>query len=35
MALTDFNQIRRNAHLPARIAAEIGREIVEGRIASG
>jgi DNA-binding FadR family transcriptional regulator len=35
LALTDFNQIRRNAHLPARIAAEIGREIVEGRIASG
>ncbi|MGF0538962.1 FadR/GntR family transcriptional regulator [Agrobacterium sp. ES01] len=31
----DFGQIRRGEHLPARIAAQIGREIVEGRIAPG
>lgn len=30
-----FSEIRRNEHLPTRIAAEIGREITEGRIVSG
>ena len=35
MAVADFNQIRRSEHLPARIAAQIGREITEGRIAPG
>lgn len=31
----DFGQIRRGEHLPARIAAQIGREIAEGRILPG
>lgn len=31
----DFSQIRRNEHLPARIASHIGREIAEGRILPG
>ncbi|MBW8301548.1 MAG: FadR family transcriptional regulator [Hydrogenophaga sp.] len=31
----DFGQIRRNEHLPARIAAQIGRDIAEGRIQPG
>lgn len=31
----DFGQISRSEHLPARIAAKIGREITEGRIAPG
>lgn len=35
MANTDFNQIRRSEHLPARIATQIGRQITEGRIAPG
>ncbi|OHV84249.1 FadR/GntR family transcriptional regulator [Rhizobium sp. LCM 4573] len=35
MATIDFSQIRRGEHLPARIAAQIGREISEGRIAPG
>lgn len=35
MAVVDFGQIRRSEHLPARIAAEIGREISEGRIEPG
>jgi Transcriptional regulators len=35
VAVADFNQIRRSEHLPARIAAQIGREITEGRIAPG
>lgn len=35
VAAVDFGQIRRNEHLPARIATEIGREISEGRIAPG
>lgn len=35
MVVADFSQIRRNEHLPARIAAQIGREISEGRIAPG
>ncbi|RWX81829.1 FadR family transcriptional regulator [Neorhizobium lilium] len=35
MAVADFNQIRRSEHLPARIAAQIGKEISEGRIAPG
>jgi DNA-binding FadR family transcriptional regulator len=35
LVATDFGQIRRNEHLPARIAAQIGREISEGRIAPG
>ncbi|CAD7048336.1 FadR family transcriptional regulator [Pseudorhizobium endolithicum] len=35
MTVADFNQIRRSEHLPARIAAQIGREISEGRIAPG
>jgi GntR family transcriptional repressor for pyruvate dehydrogenase complex len=35
MVVADFNQIRRSEHLPARIAAQIGREITEGRIAAG
>lgn len=30
-----FNEIRRSEHLPMRIASEIGREIVEGRIEAG
>lgn len=33
--VADFNQIRRNEHLPARIATQIGREISEGRILPG
>lgn len=33
--VTAFSEIRRNEHLPTRIAAEIGREITEGRIAPG
>lgn len=33
--VADFNQIRRNEHLPARIATQIGREISEGRISPG
>ncbi len=33
--VADFNQIRRNEHLPARIATQIGREISEGRISAG
>ena len=35
MVVADFNQIRRSEHLPTRIAGQIGREIVEGRIAPG
>ncbi|TWF58667.1 FadR/GntR family transcriptional regulator [Neorhizobium alkalisoli] len=35
MVVADFNQIKRSEHLPARIAAQIGREISEGRIAPG
>ena len=35
MAVADFNQIRRSEHLPARISAQIGREILEGRIGPG
>ncbi|HEX2148109.1 MAG TPA: FadR/GntR family transcriptional regulator, partial [Pseudorhizobium sp.] len=35
MVVADFNQIRRSEHLPTRIAAQIGREILEGRIAAG
>ncbi|MFQ6180560.1 MULTISPECIES: FadR/GntR family transcriptional regulator [Sinorhizobium] len=35
MAAMDFGQISRSEHLPARIAAKIGREITEGRIAPG
>lgn len=35
MATIDFSQIRRGEHLPARIAAQIGREISEGRISPG
>jgi len=35
VATTDFNQIRRGEHLPARIATQIGREITEGRIGPG
>ncbi|MBV2187244.1 MAG: FadR family transcriptional regulator [Rhizobium sp.] len=31
----DFGHIRRNEHLPARIAAQIGRDIIEGRILAG
>ncbi|OJF93306.1 FadR/GntR family transcriptional regulator [Pararhizobium antarcticum] len=31
----DFSEIRRNEHLPARIASHIGREIAEGRISPG
>jgi len=31
----DFSQIRRNEHLPARIASHIGKEIAEGRIIPG
>jgi GntR family transcriptional repressor for pyruvate dehydrogenase complex len=31
----DFGHIRRNEHLPARIAAQIGRDIAEGRIVPG
>ncbi|KQV65162.1 FadR/GntR family transcriptional regulator [Rhizobium sp. Root1220] len=31
----DFGQIRRNEHLPARIAGQIAREITEGRILAG
>ncbi len=31
----DFSQIRRNEHLPARIASHIGKEIAEGRIVPG
>lgn len=31
----DFGHIRRNEHLPARIAAQIGRDIAEGRIQPG
>ncbi|MBB3544625.1 MULTISPECIES: FadR/GntR family transcriptional regulator [unclassified Rhizobium] len=31
----DFGQIRRNEHLPARIAAQIAREITDGRIPPG
>lgn len=30
-----FNEIRRNEHLPTRIASEIGREIIDGRITAG
>jgi DNA-binding FadR family transcriptional regulator len=35
VAVADFNHIRRSEHLPERIAAQIGREISEGRIAPG
>ncbi len=35
MTLMDFGQIRRAEHLPARIAADIAREITDGRIAPG
>ncbi|HEX5932999.1 MAG TPA: FadR/GntR family transcriptional regulator [Pseudorhizobium sp.] len=35
MAASDFNQIRRSDHLPTRIASQIGREIIEGRIVPG
>ena len=31
----DFSQIRRNEHLPARIASHIGKEIAVGRITAG
>lgn len=31
----DFGQIKRNEHLPARIAGHIGKEIAEGRISPG
>ncbi|GEO87443.1 MULTISPECIES: FadR/GntR family transcriptional regulator [Alphaproteobacteria] len=31
----DFGQIRRNEHLPTRIATQIARDIVEGRILPG
>lgn len=31
----DFGQLRRNEHLPSRIASQIGRDIVEGRIRPG
>lgn len=31
----DFGQIRRNEHLPARIAAQIGGDIQEGRLKPG
>lgn len=31
----DFSQIRRNEHLPARIAGHIGKQIAEGRIMPG
>lgn len=31
----DFGQIRRNEHLPARIAAQIGSDIQEGRLKPG
>jgi DNA-binding FadR family transcriptional regulator len=33
--MADFTQIKRSEHLPTRIAAEIGREIAEGRIKPG
>jgi GntR family transcriptional repressor for pyruvate dehydrogenase complex len=33
--MADFTQIKRSEHLPTRIAAEIGREIGEGRIQPG
>lgn len=33
--MAEFTQIRRSEHLPTRIAAEIGREIAEGRIPPG
>ena len=33
--MADFAHIKRSEHLPTRIAAEIGREIAEGRIAPG
>lgn len=33
--MADFNHIRRNEHLPTRIAGQIGKEIGEGRIAPG
>jgi Transcriptional regulators len=31
----DFGQLRRNEHLPSRIAGQIGRDIAEGRIRPG
>lgn len=31
----DFGQLRRNEHLPSRIASQLGRDIVEGRIRAG
>ncbi|HTO30391.1 MAG TPA: FadR/GntR family transcriptional regulator [Pararhizobium sp.] len=31
----DFGQLRRNEHLPSRIAAQIAREITDGRILPG
>ncbi len=33
--MADFTQIKRSEHLPTRIAAEIGREIADGRIQPG
>lgn len=33
--MADFKEIKRSEHLPTRIAAEIGREIAEGRIQPG
>lgn len=35
MRMADFKEIKRSEHLPTRIAAEIGREIAEGRIPPG
>lgn len=31
----DFGQLKRSEHLPARIAAQIGKEIAEGRVVPG
>lgn len=33
--VADFGQIKRNEHLPARIAGHIGKEIADGRIMPG
>jgi GntR family transcriptional repressor for pyruvate dehydrogenase complex len=33
--MADFTQIKRNEHLPIRIAAEIGKQIAEGSIRPG
>jgi DNA-binding FadR family transcriptional regulator len=35
MRMADFREIKRSEHLPIRIAAEIGREIADGRIQPG